>query len=118
MNRVCFDLSRLFGIADADLHDLGVGVLRFAHHFVDALSDDAESEQSDFNLGHKRIGLLSVFVPFSSSDGCCRSVPLRLQIRPTPKPPPQAGAYMPLRGKVSVLDPCEFIVLRENFHLA
>lgn len=39
-------------LADADFHDFGVGVLRFAHHFVDALSDDAESEQSDFDFGH------------------------------------------------------------------
>ena len=50
--RVDFDLARLFGVADADFHDFGVGVLRFAHHFVDALSDDAESEQSDFDFGH------------------------------------------------------------------
>ena len=45
-------LAGFLRIADTDLHDLGVGVLRFAHHFVDALSDDAESEQSDFDFAH------------------------------------------------------------------
>ena len=38
---VDFDLTRLFRVADADLHDLRVGVLRFLHYLVDSLSDDA-----------------------------------------------------------------------------
>ena len=50
---VGLDLAGLVRVADADPHDLGMGVLRLAHHFVDALSDDAESEQSDFDLAHR-----------------------------------------------------------------
>ena len=38
--------------ADADFDDFGIGVLRFADHFVNTLSDDAESEQADFNFTH------------------------------------------------------------------
>ena len=49
---VDFDLTRLFRVADADLHDLRVGVLRFLHYLVDSLSDDAEPEQADFDFAH------------------------------------------------------------------
>ena len=46
------DLARFFRVADADLHDLRVGVLRFLHYLVDSLSDDAEPEQADFDFAH------------------------------------------------------------------
>jgi hypothetical protein len=49
---VDLDLARFFRVADADLHDLRVGVLRFLHYLVDSLSDDAEPEQADFDFAH------------------------------------------------------------------
>ena len=49
---VGLDLAGLVRVADADPQNLGIGVFRLAHHFIDALSDDAESEQSDFDLAH------------------------------------------------------------------
>ena len=52
------DCAGLVERAHADLHDLGVGVLRLAHHFVDALPDDAEAEEADFDFCH----ICSVFV--------------------------------------------------------
>ena len=52
------DRAGLVERAHADLHDLGIGVFRFAHHFVDALPDDAEAEEADFDFCH----ICSVFV--------------------------------------------------------
>ena len=46
------EFAAAHGIADADLHDLRVGVLRFLHYLVDSLSDDAEPEQADFDFAH------------------------------------------------------------------
>ena len=46
--RIGLDLAGLVRVADTDLQNFGMGVLRFAHHFVDALSADAASAQSRF----------------------------------------------------------------------
>ena len=46
-------LTRLAQIADADLDDLGMGVLRLANHLIDSLSDYTEAEKADFNITHR-----------------------------------------------------------------
>ena len=56
---VDFDLTRLFRVADADLDDLGIGVLGLADDLVDALSDHAEAEESDFDFAHVRYSVFS-----------------------------------------------------------